>query len=125
MVHLLRKSRLAQNTLWMSLGQGFRLIIQALYFVVIARSLGAANYGAFVGVVALVGILFPFATLGSGNLLVKNVSRDASLFSLYWGRALATTAAASSIFFFTVLILSHFVLPATIPFRLVVLVAAS
>ncbi len=125
MVHLLRKSRLARNTVWMSLGQGFRLIIQALYFVVIARSLGAANYGAFVGVVALVGIVFPFATLGSGNLLVKNVSRDASLFSLYWGRALATTAIASSIFFFAVLMLSHFVLPATIPFRLVVLVAAS
>jgi O-antigen/teichoic acid export membrane protein len=93
--------------------------------VVIARSLGAANYGAFIGVVALVGILYPFATLGGGNLLVKNVARDASLFSLYWGRALVTMAVASSVFFVAVLVLSHFALPDSIPFRLVLLVAGS
>ncbi len=62
MVPLLRKSRLARNTVWMALGQGLRLVIQALYFVLIARSLGAVNYGAFIGVVALVGIVYPFAT---------------------------------------------------------------
>ena len=125
MVPFLRKSRLARNTVWMSLGQGLRLVIQALYFVLIARSLGAVNYGAFIGVVALVGIVYPFATVGSGNLLVKNVSRDASLFGLYWGRALATTAISSSVLFAVVLTLSHFALPSSIPFRLVVLVAGS
>jgi O-antigen/teichoic acid export membrane protein len=125
MVDSLRKSRLARNTVWMTLGQGLRLVIQALYFVLIARSLGAANYGAFVGVVALVGIVYPFATLGSGNLLVKNVSRDANLFGLYWGRALATTAVSSSVLFSAVLFLSHFALPGSIPFRLVILVAGS
>ena len=46
-------SVLAKNTLWMLLGQGLRLVIQALYFVVIARSLGVSGYGAFIGVVAL------------------------------------------------------------------------
>ena len=125
MAPFFRKSRLARNTVWMSLGQGLRLVIQALYFVLIARSLGAVNYGAFIGVVALVGIVYPFATVGSGNLLVKNVSRDASLFGLYWGRALATTAVSSSILFGVVLTLSHFALPNSIPFRLVVLVAGS
>jgi len=125
MVQFLRKNRLARNTVWMSLGQGFRLVIQALYFVLIARSLGAANYGAFIGVVALVGIVYPFATLGSGNLLVKNVARDASLFARYWGRALVTTAVASSVLFAAVLVLSHFALPSSIPFRLVLLVAGS
>jgi O-antigen/teichoic acid export membrane protein len=69
-------SELARNSWWMFLGQGLRLIIQMLYFVEIARSLGVRNYGAFVGVIALVGIVFPFGSLGSGNLLVKNVSRD-------------------------------------------------
>ena len=57
----------------MTVGQGLRLVIQALYFVEIARSLGTRNYGAFISVVALVGIVFPFGSLGSGNLLVKNV----------------------------------------------------
>ena len=84
-------SALARNTLWMVSGQGLRLIIQAVYFTVIARSLGANNYGAFVGVVALVGIVYPFGMLGSGNLLVKNVSRDKSLFARYWGQALLVT----------------------------------
>ena len=72
-------SPLARNTAWMIFGQGLRLIIQALYFIEIARSLGVRNYGAFVGVVALVAIVYPFGALGSGNLLVKNVSRDKTL----------------------------------------------
>ena len=37
----------------MILGQGLRLVIQALYFVEIARSLGVRNYGAFIGVAIL------------------------------------------------------------------------
>jgi O-antigen/teichoic acid export membrane protein len=71
---------LVRNTAWMLCGQGLRLVIQALYFIEIARSLGATNYGAFIGVVALVGIVYPYGALGSGNLLIKNVSRDQSLF---------------------------------------------
>ncbi len=125
MIGFLLTNRLARNTVWMSIGQGLRLVLQAAYFVVIARSLGAANYGAFVGVVALVGILFPFATLGSGNLLIKNVARDSSRFAAYWGRALVTTTLASSVLFALVLSLSLLVLPGSIPFRLVLLVAGS
>jgi len=119
------KNELVCNMMWMFLGQGLRLIIQALYFIEIARSLGAANYGAFIGVVALVGIAFPFGALGSGNLLVKNVARDRGVFPAYWGRSLAVTAASSSILFVSVLILSHFALPAAIPLRLVFLVAGA
>ena len=125
MLKSLTGNALVRNTTWMLAGQGFRLVIQALYFVEIARSLGATNYGAFIGVVALVGIVYPFGSLGSGNLLVKNVSRDRSLFGAYWGRALATTGASSSVLLFVVLLLSHFVLPTTIPLTLVLLVAGA
>jgi O-antigen/teichoic acid export membrane protein len=118
-------SVLAKNTIWMFMGQGMRLVVQAAYFTVIARSLGASNYGAFVGVVALVGIVFPFGTLGSGNLLIKNVSRDKALFATYWGRALFTTAVSTSILFAAVAILSRFLLPAAIPLRLVFLVSGA
>ncbi len=115
----------ARNTLWMFCGLGLRLVIQALYFIVIARSLGASGYGAFIGVVALVGIVFPFGDLGSGGLLVKNVSRDQSQFPAYWGTALLTTGASSSVLFLAVLALSRFALPATIPLLLVLLVSGS
>ena len=81
MVKLCPNSALVRNSVWMFLGQGLRLVIQAAYFTVIARSLGASNYGAFVSIAALAGILFPFATMGSGFLLIKNVSRDQSLFA--------------------------------------------
>jgi len=119
------KNGLLRNSMWMFIGQGFRLIIQALYFIEIARSLGAANYGAFIGVVAFVGIAYPFGALGSGHLLVKNVARDRNLFPSYWGRALATIGATSSALLFALLILSHFALPPAIPLRLVLLVAGA
>src|SRR6202022_3282559 len=122
---LLFKSTLARNTGWMLLGQGLKLVIQAVYFTVIARSLGASKYGAFVGVLGLVGILLPFATLGSGYLLIKNVVRDRSQFSENWGKALTTTLLSSSFLFVVVVLLSRFALPATIPLALVMFVAAS
>ena len=119
------KSTLAQNTGWMLFGQGLKLVIQAFYFTVIARSLGPARYGAFVGVVGLVGVLFPFGTMGSGYLLIKNVARDKNQFAKSWGAALSTTILSSSLLFGLVLLLSHVVLPGTIPVRLVIFVAAS
>ena len=115
----------ARNTAWMILGQGLRLVIQALYFVEIARSLGVRNYGAFVSVVALVGIVYPFGSLGSGNLLVKNVARDSSLFSVYWGRAIAVTSSFGFVLFGVVLLFSRFALPREIPLLLVAMVAVS
>jgi O-antigen/teichoic acid export membrane protein len=124
-VQFLLKSTLARNTGWMLLGQGLKLIIQVLYFTMIARSLGASKYGAFVGVVGLVGIFLPFATLGSGYLLIKNVARDRFQFRSNWGRALSTTFLSSSILFGVIALLSRFVLPLTIPFRLVIFVTAS
>jgi O-antigen/teichoic acid export membrane protein len=125
MFHVKCESVVARNTLWMLLGQGLRLIIQAVYFIEIARSLGASNYGAFVGVVALVGIAVPFSDLGSGNLLVKNVSRDQRLFDLYWGRALVAVAVSGSALLVAVLLISRFVLSSAIPLRLVLLVSVS
>jgi O-antigen/teichoic acid export membrane protein len=122
---LFPKSVLARNTGSMLLGLGLKVVIQAFYFSVIARFLGAQNYGAFVGVVGLVGILSPFGTLGSGNLLVKNVARDGQQFRKNCGLALLTTLSSSSILFGLVLLISKFLLPATIPIRLVILVAAS
>lgn len=121
----LLNSALARNTGWMLLGQGLRLVIQAVYFTMIARSLGPSKYGAFVGVVALVAIFSPFATLGSGYLLIKNVARDRSQFSGNWGRALSTTLFSSSILFGLILLFSRFVLPVTIPVQLVIFVGAS
>jgi len=124
-IQSLRSSTLARNTAWMLIGLGLKLVIQAAYFTVIARSLGAEHYGAFVGVVGLVGILSPFGTLGSGNLMVKNVARNHHTFRSNFGLALLTTISVSLFLFFLVVFISRYVLPVTIPLSLPALVAAS
>ncbi|HBL12375.1 MAG TPA: polysaccharide biosynthesis protein [Cyanobacteria bacterium UBA11162] len=101
-VRLLQKP-LVRNTFWMLLSQGLKLFVQAAYFVMIARALGTEQYGAFVGITSLVAIVTPFANLGSGDILVKNVSRNRALFKEYWGNALFICAIAS--LFITILVL--------------------
>jgi len=41
---ILSKSTLARNAVWMLGGRGVRMVIQAIYFLVIARALGASQY---------------------------------------------------------------------------------
>ena len=114
---------LVRNTLWMLGGQGFRVMIQALYFILLSRLLGAEGLGTFVGVVSLVGIVGPFANLGSGNLLVKNAARDPRLFRAYWGRGLMVTSVTASSLIAAILLASSLLLPKSVPFGLVLCVA--
>jgi O-antigen/teichoic acid export membrane protein len=93
--------------------------------VIIARILGTEQYGAFVGATAFVAILSPFASLGIGNLLVKNVSRNRALFREYWGNALFTIAWSGLALVILVLAIAPIVLPETIPYLLIFLVAVT
>src|ERR1700733_4976010 len=81
-------TRLGRNTMWALGGYGLRRLIEVANFIIIARWLGAGNYGAFIAVTALISTVAPFAGLGSGNLLVKNVARDRKLFAACWGDGL-------------------------------------
>lgn len=73
----------------MFLGQGLRLLIQAVYFIIIAHSLGVRQYGAFAAVTAMVAIFSPFVGLGSANLIVKNVALDPELMDeCFWNGVL-------------------------------------
>lgn len=114
---------IARNTIWMCAGQGGRAVVQAIYFVLIARALGAANYGAFLGVVALVGVAAPFATLGAGNLLIKNVARDRSTFARYWGNGLVVSVLSSTVLIVVVLAAGRVFLPRSVGLILLLLVA--
>ena len=115
-------STVARNSGWMFLGYGLRIIVQAGYFILIARALGPEQYGAFVGVVALVALVAPYVSLGAGNLLVKNVSRDKSLFSEYWGNALFLIVVTGAVLLGVILATARFLLPRSIPWSLVFLI---
>lgn len=117
------RSKLAENTAWMLLGRVLRVAVQAAYFFLLARSLGASQYGAFVGAVAMVSILAPFSSLGSGNLLIKHVSRDRSTFRRSWGDALIITLLSGVFLSLVAMLASGAFLPATVSWKLVGLLA--
>jgi O-antigen/teichoic acid export membrane protein len=118
-----RASALARDSGWMFLGHGLKIFVQAGYFILIARSLGPAQYGAFVGTVALIALVAPFGSVGSGNLLVQSVSRNRELFAEYWGNALLVSLVSGAALTGLVMAVAHFVLPASIPWLLILLVS--
>src|ERR1700722_2471849 len=89
---------LLRDTTHLSIGQGFRLVIQAAYFVLIARSLGPDAYGAFVTVVAMAALLGPFSGIGTQNLFVKNVRSGKREAPLCWGNGILLTVLSGSLF---------------------------
>jgi O-antigen/teichoic acid export membrane protein len=95
----------------MLLAQGIAVLAQAIQFFLVGRALGATGFGAYAGVMALVFVLAPFATWGSGMILIMRVSRNRTLFSLYWGNALLTVLVAGGGLLVVCVVLSRFVLP--------------
>jgi O-antigen/teichoic acid export membrane protein len=100
---------LVRDTFWMFLAKGSGVIIQAIYFVIIARFLGAENYGSFIAVTALASLIFPFAGLGTEDILVQQVSVDKSLFNKYWGNTIFILIGNSSLIIILLLILSPYI----------------
>lgn len=115
----IRRSTLTWNTAWMLAGQATRTIIQAIYFILVAQALHPAGYGAFVAAMSMVMIAAPFASLGAGNVLVKNVARDPTALPVYWANALAIVAVSGAALLVLVLGAAHVFLPSTIPLALV------
>ena len=92
----LRSSSLARNAGWMVIGQGSGFLLQAAYFVLIARLLGAYEYGVYAGAFAITGILGQYSTMGSGTLFLRYVSADPAKAPVYWGNILAVTTVVSA-----------------------------
>lgn len=118
-------SALARNALWVGAAQVLRVGVQAIYFVLIARGLGAREYGAYVGVLSMVAVAAPFASLGTGNLLIKHVARDPDTFPRHWGKVLITTLVSGSVLLVLVTLVARLWLPASVPILLVLAIAAA
>jgi O-antigen/teichoic acid export membrane protein len=88
---------LLRDTTHLSIGQGFRLVIQAAYFVLVARSLGPDAYGAFVTVVAMAALLGPFSGLGTPNLFIKNVRSGKRVAAICWGNGILLTVVSGAL----------------------------
>lgn len=87
-----RKLGLPAGALWMSYSYLVGFGLQAVYFIILARVLGADEYGLFVGGLALVTTFASVAGLGAGNVLVMRTARDVTAYRSQLGTALAYTA---------------------------------
>src|ERR1700746_1522213 len=91
------RSGILHNATWMLSAKGLQLAGRMAYFVIVAHVLGPAGYGTFVSCTALVGIMSPFASWGTGEVMLKNVARNRNVLPAYFGNALLVTFASSSL----------------------------
>jgi O-antigen/teichoic acid export membrane protein len=120
----LRRSQVARNAAWVTLGQAASYAVQALYFIGLARLLGSHEYGILVGAVSFVTLASQYASFGSGTVFLKYASIDPSEASLYLGNVVLWLGGFGSILIVAVTLLSRHVLdPASA--SLVVIVAVS
>jgi O-antigen/teichoic acid export membrane protein len=101
---------LRKNSLWMIGGQLAALGSQAVYFVLIGRALGSREYGAFVGVAALIGALSQFSSLGMEMILVRDISRNRDAFARTWGHALLLATTGFLLLLAATITIAHFTL---------------
>ena len=93
----LRDHRISRNASWVFLGQATNCVLQAAYFVLLARLLGVKQYGVFAGAFAVVNLVTPYSALGAGMLFMRYVTADRTQAATYWGNSLIITAIATSV----------------------------
>ena len=98
-------------------------MVAAVYFTLLARSLGVSGYGAFAGVCAMAGILAPFSSLGTGNLLIQAVARDRTEFARRWANCLWVTSISGVVLTALALAVARSALPRSLPLSLVLCIA--
>ena len=106
---------LFKDTSWILIARLINVVVQAAYFIILARSLGADNYGSFVGISALASLLSPFVPLGSDDILVKKVSVNRGVFPTYWGNALLILLVNSTVITSCLLLISRLIFPDSVP----------
>jgi O-antigen/teichoic acid export membrane protein len=105
------RSGILHNATWMLSGHGLQLLGRMGYFIIIAHVLGPSGYGSFVACTALIGTMSPFASCGTGHVMIKYVARDRNVLSAYLGNALLVTVVSGSVLTLLALILRPYVLP--------------
>jgi O-antigen/teichoic acid export membrane protein len=98
---------LMRRTLTMLGGNMAAVVLQAVQFILLARTLGAAEYGAFVAVNALVAMAVPLAGLGYGNVMLMSVSRDRASAPVQLGNSLLATVVMGFMFMTLIVLLTH------------------
>ncbi len=92
-----RRRGLLADTAAMLAGQGGKALIQAGYFLVLARELGPERFGALSAVLAVVALAMPFTSLGAVHLMVRAVVRDPASLAQQFASAAVVTAVGGAL----------------------------
>src|ERR1700676_457107 len=94
------------------MGQGLSFVLQAAYFIVLARLLGSTEYGIYAAATALGSILSQYSSMGSGLVFLQHVSPDHCKFPLYGGNILVSTLGVGSVLVLAVHLTGHWMVGA-------------
>jgi len=105
-----RTSQLGRNASWMMFGQVISVVMQGVYFAILARLLGATDYGIFAGAFAFTNLAAQYSTLGSGPIFILYVSGNKPGFAVYWGNILFLTLTFGGVMVAVLTVLGHYIL---------------
>lgn len=92
-------------------GQASRMLVQAIYFVLLARVVGADGFGIFSAAIALAAIVTPFSSLGTNILMIRSVARGSTDDASQWRRAAILTAIGGLTLSTLIVVLAGFLMP--------------
>jgi O-antigen/teichoic acid export membrane protein len=71
-------SKISQNTFWLFSGQSLVKIVAFLYAIFLARALGPTDFGFYIYVITIFGLVSSLSDLGFNRFLVRAIARDKS-----------------------------------------------
>lgn len=81
-------SRIAKNTLAISISDFLGLLLSFIFIAVFARYLGASSYGTYAFAIAFVALFRMFFDLGLSSLNIREISKDKEKLNYYFGNSL-------------------------------------
>jgi len=76
-------SKISQNTLWLFSGQSLVKAIAFLYAVFLARVLGSSDFGLYMYVITIFGLVASLSDFGFNRFLTRDIARDKSQLAKY------------------------------------------
>ncbi|MGQ9668868.1 MAG: oligosaccharide flippase family protein [Desulfosoma sp.] len=109
----------------MTAGLGFRMAGQTMVFFLVGRALGIRAYGAYSAVLALAMTLGEFSGLGAATIMLRDISRNNTMFSVSWSHTLGSLVITAPALLAIYLVLARAMLPDQIPWVVVVCIGAA
>lgn len=115
--------RYAIDVSWTLASQFASIALKMLVLLILARVLGPTQWGLFIAVKAMVGIVGALSGWGYGELLIRNVSRDNTLVSVWWGNAIIAVLVTGCILGLVISLIGLLIIPSSTMGLFIVLAA--